>query len=146
MTSLNKLFEQRIRDLVNKHVEGKDPEDGQAEAKAKAAIREAETKKMKVKMDEDIEQADQLLRNMAEAQHTTGFWRAWSKIVERSIMEHHDLDKDAIKKLSGRGEVKIIKKYPEQKKTDDNHTSSWDIKKTENNYAKQDDASRWRTV
>ena len=35
LTSLKKQFEQRMRDLHSKHIEGKEPEDGKAEAKQK---------------------------------------------------------------------------------------------------------------
>ena len=47
-------------------------------------------------------------------------------VVENSgkcIMVHQEIDKGAIKKYSGRGEVKIIKKSPEQRRTDEKHKS-----------------------
>ena len=49
-------------------------------------------------------------------------------------MWHHEIDKEAINKYSGRGEVGIIKKIPEQKRTDDNHRSGWDKKAAKERY------------
>ena len=103
-------------------------EKGIDKGKAKTEVRKAETNTMHQQMDEDIEKVSSTLNNMAKARNTTGFWRTWPNAVERSIMEHNEVDKDAIKRSSGRGEVKLIKKCPEQRKEGKDPRSRWDKK------------------
>ena len=118
LPNLKKPFENRMEELT-KEIEDK---------KQKSEARKTEIDAMKAKMDKDVEEAEERFQSMVKTRNTTGYWRTWSKIIERSILESIGIDEETIRKVGGRGEVKITKKCHDQKREQEDKRSGWDKK------------------
>ena len=85
------------------------------QGKEKANIEEAQAQQLKDQIDKNLKEANRGLRIYQKANDTSGFWRTWSKAVERGILQYLDEGKVFNRKASGRGKVTFIDVKPKRK-------------------------------
>ena len=85
------------------------------QVKEKANIEEAQAQMLKNQIDKNLKEANRGLRIYQEANDTSGFWRTWSKAVERGILQYLDEGKVFNRKANGRGKVTFIDVKPKRR-------------------------------
>ena len=59
------------------------------------------------RMDGAFEDENEMMCKLAKLESLDEFWKKFSEIVEKTWLEHMEVDKDTAKKLKGRGEAKL---------------------------------------
>ena len=63
-------------------------------------------------MDREFEKVEDKLPELSKKEVLDEYWRAVSRAIEDTWLEHLEVDKEIAKKMGGRGEVKITKVVP----------------------------------
>ena len=98
LTSLAKLFEIKFNDMTK----------GMG-AKEVGETQKAEREKLKESIRKECKLENARLKVLALAKDVNGYWKLWSKTVERGWLRYADEEKAHDKTATGRGKVELIK-------------------------------------
>ena len=66
-------------------------------------------------IDRHFKAEDEGLDECLQKEDMNGFWKLWSKALEKGYLEHLNETKEVNKKLMGRGKVTIVEKVPQRR-------------------------------
>ena len=114
-----RTFARKLRSLKDMLLEKLDNlKEGKNEQEQRKTIKEAQDD-LKESIRKECEEEKTKLQVLAQAKDTNGYWRVWSKTVERGWLRYVDESKVYNPAFVGRGKVELISKKPkdEKKKT-----------------------------
>ena len=106
LTSLKKLFQTKVRELV-----------GEKKGKEAAEVWKEQRVLLHKRIDAKLENVDTEIRIHRQQQDTTKLWETWSKAVEQGWLEYLDEGKVSDEKCTGRGEAKLVTTDPTNTRT-----------------------------
>ena len=74
---------------------------------------QVEREKLKQSIREECKLENTRLKVLALAKDVNGYWKLWSKTVERGWLKYADEEKVHDKKATGRGKVELVRKKPQ---------------------------------
>ena len=112
LPSLKKAFEAKIeRDIEQIEEIAKE----KATDKVKQKFAKTQKDVLQQTIDKHFQTEDEGLDECLLKEDMDGFWKLWSKALEKGYLEHLNETKEVNKKLMGRGKVTIIEKVPQRR-------------------------------
>ena len=102
MVSLTKLFGEKLNEITK----GMGKETGENQ--------KAEREKLKQSIREECKLESTRLKVLALAKDVNGYWKLWSKTVERGWLKYVDEEMVHYKKATGRGKAELVRKKTQQ--------------------------------